>query len=313
MKESKGEALLKDDSTSVKSSEKELSDVEVRIVEGKPGDEDNPESSLALADAETNSKKQPLKERLHAVDLEASCDELLTLMTHEPLEQNFHLPRSGNQTESSSVIERLRQECNIEIASNQAIHFVDNVAREQKSLIPKDRMSAHKILKELPSDEFFHLLEQSSPEQLQNFLNLLGPSEHGFVRLFKTIFSSLTTVPEEPRGAASIVTWWESRRFVFNLAVGLCGLPTLAIVYLTGLADLGFAISGTIEYGILANICYSAGWICELTARAWWGERARHLGPILFTLGFAFSTLLTLGAGLIMIAIFLLISVVRAM
>lgn len=299
----------------MKAGEQELfeSEVEVRIVEAKLSEAERVDVAAPKSVDNPLPKPSLQKERLHEVDLESSCDELLSLITNEATEHSVHVPQSGAKKESASVVDRLRKECNIEIASNKEIHFVDNIAREEKSLIPKDRMAAHKILKELPSDEFFNLLEQSSPEQLQGFLNLLGPSEHAFVRAFKSLFSSLTAVPEEPRGAASIVTWWESRRFVYNLVVGLCGLPTLAIVYLTGLADLGFAISGTIEYGILANICYSAGWICELTARAWWGERARHLGPILFTLGFAFSTLLTLGAGLIMIAIFLLISLVRAM
>ena len=41
-----------------------------------------------------------------------------------------------------------------------------------------------------------------------------------------------------------------------------------------------------------------------MIARSWWKERAKHLGPILFSLGFTFSTLLTLCAGLLFVVLF---------
>ena len=186
-----------------------------------------------------------------------------------------------------------------------------SVQADEKKLSPKDRDHAQKILKELSSDDFLSLLEQASPEQLESFLNMLGPAKEPTSKALRSLFGSLVNIPDEPRGPASVIAWWEARRFVFNVVIFLCGLPTLAIVYLTGLADLGFAISGSIEYGILANICYSAGWACELVARSWWGERAKHLGPILFTLGFAFSIMITLGAGAIMILLFCLIHLIR--
>lgn len=174
-----------------------------------------------------------------------------------------------------------------------------------------NKAGAEKLLKELPTDEFLHLLDQSSPEQLQAFLQALGPTQQPFLQIIRNLIGHVINIPDEPRGAFSIIAWWESRRILFNLIVGLCGLPTLAIIYLLGLANLGLVISGTIEYGLLANICYTAGWICELVARSWWKERAKHLGPILFSLGFAFSMLLTLGAGLICIMIFVLLGLLR--
>jgi hypothetical protein len=38
-----------------------------------------------------------------------------------------------------------------------------------------------------------------------------------------------------------------------------------------------------------ANTCYTGGWVSELLARRLWGERARHYGPIMFSLGLVFS------------------------
>ena len=169
-----------------------------------------------------------------------------------------------------------------------------------------------KILKELPEDDFLRFLDQSSPEQLQSFLQGLTPSRQPFFHALQNLFTPVIAIPDEPRDAFSIIAWWEARRFLFNLVVGLCGLPTLAIIYFLGLAHESIIISGTIEYGFLANICYTAGWMAELIARSWWKERARHLGPILFTLGFAFSVLLTLAAGAIAIFVFLAICLGRS-
>lgn len=174
-----------------------------------------------------------------------------------------------------------------------------------------DLLSAHphdavKQLKELPTDEFLHLLEQSSPEQIQSFLQALNPSQRPMFQALPKLFGALLAVPEEPRASFSIIAWWESRRILFNTIVGLCGLPTFFILLFSG-AQESFVISGTIEYAILANVCYTAGWFAELLARSWWKERARHLGPILFSLGFAFSIFITLAASLLVLFLFVLL------
>lgn len=183
--------------------------------------------------------------------------------------------------------------------------------RNSEPLLASQPHDAARILKELPTDEFLSLLEQSSPEQLQAFLQALAPNQRPFFQALPKLFGTLLSVPEEPRGSFSIIAWWESRRILFNLIVGLCGLPTLLLLLLSGLAHEGIIVSGTIEYALLANICYTAGWMAELIARAWWQERAKHLGPILFSLGFAFSVLLTVTAGFVVLLLFLLLSLAR--
>lgn len=55
-----------------------------------------------------------------------------------------------------------------------------------------------------------------------------------------------------------------------------------------------FAIAGVLLYGIIANVCYTGGWITELlVARFWRADRSRF-GPIAFTLGTGFSVFATL-------------------
>ncbi len=52
-----------------------------------------------------------------------------------------------------------------------------------------------------------------------------------------------------------------------------------------------FAILG---YAILANVCFTGGWITEIIVRKLWGEKAGAFGSISFSLGLFFSILLTL-------------------
>jgi hypothetical protein len=64
-----------------------------------------------------------------------------------------------------------------------------------------------------------------------------------------------------------------------------------------------FALIGVLLYGILANICYTGGWITELVVAKLWSVETSRFGPIAFTLGAAFSVLLTLTpAGLVVAA-----------
>jgi hypothetical protein len=47
-------------------------------------------------------------------------------------------------------------------------------------------------------------------------------------------------------------------------------------------------------YAVMANVCYSLGWVVELLARRLWGRSAPDLGPLLFREGLIFSVGLTL-------------------
>jgi hypothetical protein len=113
-----------------------------------------------------------------------------------------------------------------------------------------------------------------------------------------------------------VIAWWESRRLPYNLIVGAVGITSGVIIFATayvtehlvgeavGLPDPPFfAVVAAILYGVMANICFTGGWMLELLSRRLWGPRAEAFGEIAFTWGTIGSVFLTLApAGIIVIA-----------
>lgn len=108
------------------------------------------------------------------------------------------------------------------------------------------------------------------------------------------------------------IAWWEIRRIPYNLIVGIAGFASLTLVVLSavvgelvtgvpvGLPDPPlFAFVWILIYAILANICYTGGWIAEILVVNIWGEAGKHFGVISFALGVVFSAALTLAVGLL--------------
>ena len=115
------------------------------------------------------------------------------------------------------------------------------------------------------------------------------------------LVEALYPLPDVRRTPLSLLRWWESRRLVFNKAVGSAGLVTLAGVSFfaalpphASIIPLPMMLVGAMVYGVLANGCYTLGWMAELLARRVWGRSAPDLGPILFRQGLIFSVGLTL-------------------
>lgn len=111
----------------------------------------------------------------------------------------------------------------------------------------------------------------------------------------------LYPVPDLRRTPLSSLRWWESKRLVFNKAVGAAGLVTLGAVSLFAVLPphpasipLGGMLAMAAVYGVLANGCYTLGWVTEMAARKVWGPRAPDIGPLLFRQGLIFSVGLTL-------------------
>jgi hypothetical protein len=108
----------------------------------------------------------------------------------------------------------------------------------------------------------------------------------------------LYPLPVVRRGPAAMLRWWESRRLVYNKVVGATGLFTLAgvFVFMPDRSELFgpelVMVVGT--YGLMANVCFSLGWLTEMLARRVWGEDAPEMGPLLFRQGLIFSVGLTL-------------------
>ena len=112
----------------------------------------------------------------------------------------------------------------------------------------------------------------------------------------------LYPLPDIRRTPLSLLRWWESRRLTFNKAVGTAGLVTLAGFSVMALlppnpmrvSDLPALLVGAAVYGVLANGCYSLGWLAEMAAQRLWGRRAPDIGPLLFRQGLIFPVGLTL-------------------
>jgi hypothetical protein len=112
--------------------------------------------------------------------------------------------------------------------------------------------------------------------------------------------------------AKDVIGWWESRRVPFNLIVGTAGILTTVIVGVVGLgssllfgSDFGlpdpplFAVFGILIYAIMANVCYTGGWIAELIVRTTWPEEADRFATLSLSTGLAFSVSLTLAPGIV--------------
>src|SRR5687768_16470084 len=89
-----------------------------------------------------------------------------------------------------------------------------------------------------------------------------------------TLLAPLVTRPSRPIPSMAVVLWWEARRVPYNVIVGVVGLGTPAIMVAVaftcesrggapfGLPDPpGLALVGVVLYGIVANLCYTGGWI----------------------------------------------------
>lgn len=114
------------------------------------------------------------------------------------------------------------------------------------------------------------------------------------------------------KNAREAIGWWEARRIPFNLIVGSAGIITCIIVGVVGIgAEVlfnsefglpnppGFALIGIFIYGILANVCFTGGWIAELVMRKVWPQEADRFATLSLSLGVIFSVLLTLAPAIV--------------
>jgi hypothetical protein len=111
----------------------------------------------------------------------------------------------------------------------------------------------------------------------------------------------LYPAPLVRRTPLSLLRWWEARRLKYNLMVGATGVfsaLTCSALLLTpphpATLDVRSMMMATAVYAVLANVCYSLGWLSEMAARIVWRERAPYMGPLLFRQGLIFSVGLTL-------------------
>jgi hypothetical protein len=109
----------------------------------------------------------------------------------------------------------------------------------------------------------------------------------------------LFPLPARRRTSLAILGWWESRRPLFNAAVGGAGLISIGTLEVLARIPPGpghFEIPwlAVLAYAALANCCYSFGPLLEIAAEKLWGGAAPRVGPALFRQGLAFAVGLTL-------------------
>jgi hypothetical protein len=100
------------------------------------------------------------------------------------------------------------------------------------------------------------------------------------------------------RRSPEILGWWESRRPTYNLIVGGAGLLTVGTIEVLSLLPPYLPMQVpwqlVVAYGVLANVCYSFGFLFESVLTRLWGDEVAPVGPTLFRHGLVFSVGLTL-------------------
>lgn len=103
---------------------------------------------------------------------------------------------------------------------------------------------------------------------------------------------------------AGIILWWECRRLLYNLIVGIAGTFTVAtfvsLSWVNSHGDyslhqlFGILFYFVLFYGIAANLLYTSGWISELILRALFTTDTSVFSRAAFIVGTVVSVILTL-------------------
>ena len=93
-------------------------------------------------------------------------------------------------------------------------------------------------------------------------------------------------VESQKRSTLHMITWWEVRRPVYNIIIFIFGTITQELSGLfveTNTVTDGYGAT-LLPYFIIANICYTAGWITEIS-----NKRFDYYGATMFKVGVLFS------------------------
>jgi hypothetical protein len=99
-----------------------------------------------------------------------------------------------------------------------------------------------------------------------------------------------------------VIRWWELRRLLYNAVLLAVGVAAIAgMEWLMGqVIPLGedaiepmALVLGVAVYGLLANLCYTLGWLVELRGRKADPAVARRRGRWMFRAALLFSCVLT--------------------
>jgi hypothetical protein len=133
-----------------------------------------------------------------------------------------------------------------------------------------------------PMDEKFQSILETLPQKsprsrLEPYQDLIVGREHAMTR-------------------KEIITWWEARRFRFNVLIIAVGAISSLLVLIAGSAAVKpgvdfveplLMIIGPFVYSFLANLCFTLGWIVDTILYR------RKVRPVLYKAGLIFSVGLT--------------------
>jgi hypothetical protein len=85
--------------------------------------------------------------------------------------------------------------------------------------------------------------------------------------------------------------WWEKRRWIYNIVVGFTGVFFMFLMPMV----TSFDIIGIVIYGLLANLCYSLGFLIEVVARYYFKNESDFMDrrKLMFGAGLVISVLAT--------------------
>jgi hypothetical protein len=115
-----------------------------------------------------------------------------------------------------------------------------------------------------------------------------------------------TSLAQEGTGGTlttgQVIRWWELRRLLYNVVLLVVGVAAIAGMewLMTKVIPMGedaiepmALVLGVVVYGIMANLCYTLGWVVELRGRKTDPAAARRRGQWMFRAGLLFSCVLT--------------------
>lgn len=115
----------------------------------------------------------------------------------------------------------------------------------------------------------------------------------------KPLTRLLFPLPALRRSPSTLLGWWESRRPAYNAIVGSAGVLTLATMQFIDwlpphVLRIAVPWQAVVVYGVVANACYSCGFLLEVLCEGLWHGEVAPVGPSLFRQGLIFSVGLTL-------------------
>jgi hypothetical protein len=96
---------------------------------------------------------------------------------------------------------------------------------------------------------------------------------------------------EKDNSILSAFGWWEKRRWIYNIVVGFTGAFFMFLLPMV----TSFDIIGIVIYGLLANLCYSLGFLIEVVARYYFKNETDFTDrrKLMFGAGLVISVLVT--------------------